>query len=134
MRPPLPRTPRRPVRGAADLAKARAAGPDTVSGCSTSGHEAGHTLGLSSSAGIRSQVELWMVEDVEGLRTELKRCAFLDGEVLEDSHIEVDAIWIARIGATSIPKGKALGKREGRRVEVKLGETAGRELAVGWKR
>src|SRR5579872_2979989 len=72
-----------------------------------------------------------MVEDVERFGTELKRCAFLDREVFEHAHVEVEAIGIARVRTASVAEGQAPRKREGCRIEIEFRVTRRRYLTGG---
>ena len=67
-----------------------------------------------------------MVEDVEGLGTELKGRAFLDREVFEEAHIEGDARRIAHVIAPRVSEGESGGQSKGAGVNAVLG--------IGWPR
>ncbi len=100
----------------ADLSKSGATGPNAGTGIGTG--LASHRVGP---AGSVVNVELRMVEDVEGFRTELKRSAFFDRKVLEDSHIEVQARRIADDVSARASEGEPLRYGKSARIKGKLG-------------
>src|SRR5260370_38566427 len=59
---------------------------------------------------------LGVVEDVEGLCPELGRHTLVDGEVLEQGHVEVCPAWIAQTVSARIAESQSSGDSKRRRV------------------
>ena len=71
------------------------------------------TVPTSRASAATNVTPLGMVEDVERFGTELERCAFLDGEMLENRHIKINLMWIARNIPGRIAEGESLGRGKG---------------------
>src|SRR5581483_3368578 len=72
-----------------------------------------------TSQGTIRTTELRVIEDVERLRTELKRHALLDREMFEQAHVKVGPVWIAQIVSTYVTERQACrGNKRIRVVEI----------------
>src|SRR5579872_7450622 len=71
-----------------------------------------------------NRCEVGVIEDVERLRTELQRYLFVNGEVLEQCHVEIGQVGVAQEVAVHIAEGQAAGQGKGSRVVVQIGADA----------
>lgn len=110
--------------GVVDLSESRSARSKTarIAGRVVRSPGASHrSRDTSCRAFDRSERELGVIEDVERFRPELNRLALGDREVLEDSHVKVEAGRITDVIPTCIAEGKTLRQHERARVNAKLG-------------
>ena len=66
---------------------------------------------------IVGQVEVWVIEEVEGLRTKLKIETFTQSSVLHQRNVQVLKAWAVENVATGVAEGSGSRKSKGARVE-----------------
>jgi len=95
------------------------AGVQEVSGGRGGKCVGGRTIDVSSGASLTcNRGPLRVIKDVECFGAEFNGCALLDGEVLEDRHVEVDEVRIAQAVSAGVSKCQCCWRCIGRLVVI----------------